>query len=100
MLNVLFVFHQDLMELFCARQRRKFSRGIKRAPGTLSARGGAVLDDSEKPRKNGETAASVLGEELVEKRALESLEIHFVQYLIGVPWCLLRERASVLCRSL
>ena len=25
---------QDLMELFCARQRRKFSRGIKRKPWT------------------------------------------------------------------
>ena len=24
------------MELFCARQRRKFSRGIKRAPGVPS----------------------------------------------------------------
>merc|ERR1711998_704233 len=27
--------NQDLMELFCARQRRKFSRGIKRKPITL-----------------------------------------------------------------
>eukprot|EP00435_Cladocopium_sp_Y103_P022660 s1928_g5.t1 len=27
--------NQDLMELFCARQRRKFSRGIKRAPITV-----------------------------------------------------------------
>ena len=26
---------QDLMELFCARQRRKFSRGIKRKPIAL-----------------------------------------------------------------
>ncbi|CAE7339152.1 RPS15 [Symbiodinium sp. KB8] len=27
--------NQDLMELFCARQRRKFSRGIKRKPITV-----------------------------------------------------------------
>merc|ERR1719231_1499022 len=27
--------NEDLMELFCARQRRKFSRGISRAPTTL-----------------------------------------------------------------
>merc|ERR1712187_973965 len=27
--------NQDLMELFCARQRRKFSRGIKRKPIAL-----------------------------------------------------------------
>ena len=27
--------NEDLMELFCARQRRKFSRGIKRKPIAL-----------------------------------------------------------------
>ena len=37
---------QDLMELFCARQRRKFSRGIKRASGCPRHRAVRLMVDS------------------------------------------------------
>merc|ERR1711977_94931 len=33
--NLVDMQNEDLMNLFCARQRRKFSRGIKRQPITL-----------------------------------------------------------------